>query len=468
MFYNGERGFTLVETMVGIGILGIISLTAVKLVGLSSQAKNKMEFSAEANQLISTITSTLANSEACSKSFVEYPIGNPLLRSPINPAAAAAAISAIRDAAGASVAATSSVYGSKANTFTITSMIIRDVAIGTGQVAPALANLSITLQKTQGGKTGGTGLIGGSSTVRSIPIMVLLNGSNNIIRCFTSAEQFGKATCSALGGQNDLITGECSNLDLNTEDYTTPNYDALITQGDLVVNSFGPMTGDLTNTSGDINAGVDISSAADVMLGGNLSSTSGNITATAGAGNIAASNIAATESMSLEGDLVANQQWVINQLTGSFTSADMELIVQNIIETSRDDLQNNYQSFEDTFKDYILKRILTSIPKCGVDETLTNLNYNSGTHTFSATCRSTSKCNKGTSPCTKVYGQELCLAGSCKNGWNGGTTTTLSYLPNSRCAWISSWKCDGNSNGGYPILRGYQFSPQRSYCCKLP
>lgn len=162
---KSNRGFSLIQVLVSVGILGIVTLGIGSLTEFQAKSQNASDFRAEVNTLVEEIRSTLSSEQACLHTF-----GSRLVS---ETAGSTNQISDIRNSTNAAVFVANSLYGNRS---------IRISSINYGSFQPSslaykgtmTLNFNFLPNKTVAGFT---------SLARSIDLSVERGATNQITRC---------------------------------------------------------------------------------------------------------------------------------------------------------------------------------------------------------------------------------------------------------------------------------------------
>jgi prepilin-type N-terminal cleavage/methylation domain-containing protein len=157
---TNKNGFSLVEIMLAIGLLGVLSTGIMKMFKLQTKSGKVMETQLEILQVYNSITLSLLNKEACSSTFSAVPqFEND------------AEVEFINNRAGNSIFNTTDIYGER--TVKIEKMLIKDLAVESS----GFGNFKLELHFKKQSKllAGSKGLV-----VKTIPISAKVDSLNHL------------------------------------------------------------------------------------------------------------------------------------------------------------------------------------------------------------------------------------------------------------------------------------------------
>ncbi len=303
---NEQKGFSLVEIMIAIGILGTVSLGVMKIGQMMNRTTKQMNQQLDSVQLASRISGTIRNKDACRLTFRNV--------APTLNGAATNNNAGIRDHDGNIVIGIGSVFGD----ITVEAIIFSEFDTTVNEVVSVedpdnpgtynprnkrSATVRAQLKKgvSQFDEINQKNTIGTLLMSRDFNLTYFLNGAGRIESCYTEDAQYVEAACRSMGGVID--DGLCRGLDIRDRDATP---------------------GPLTNRAAIFRGNVEITSQNSVsgqqslFVGGNATITDVlTVNGHSYLGNAAADRVFVTGQICLNGTNLAScaTSWMVSLTT---------------------------------------------------------------------------------------------------------------------------------------------------------
>jgi hypothetical protein len=182
-------GFSLMETMVAIGLGGMLSVAFMHFTANNEKEKKLIHIQDESLELRRLVTNTMLDPVACRKTLESRTLGS--------------VVPSILDRNGRSVFQTGQVFGR--NQIVIESMVIKSRGVSTGTKQGGILDLTIKASKK----------FGGDKRNIEIPFDLILDGGTGlIIDCVQDRDQILTFFCESLGGvksEDKCQLPKCSN-----------------------------------------------------------------------------------------------------------------------------------------------------------------------------------------------------------------------------------------------------------------
>ena len=177
-----QNGFTLVEAMIAIGIMGITAVGFMQIIGNQTQAKMSMESSFELSRKMLSLTYAFQSRDACINTFETTGVGDP--------------IDKIIDGSKREILK----KGSVEDFLEVTSMKLVNKSIPEPFVDDAQGEVTLVIEFTKKLK---------EDLVRekSISLQVKVDNTGKIKDCYSLDSSLKDTLCTELGG--DLVDGKC-------------------------------------------------------------------------------------------------------------------------------------------------------------------------------------------------------------------------------------------------------------------
>ncbi len=446
--------------MISAGILGLVSLGTMQIVENTHKSKQFIAHEYEISELVRQISIGLQtkNGAGCTATFVGATPVNPVTGTDVDIIYSGVVINSnnlkiAKRYIPTDPIADRKIYGFGAGKIKIMKMTLKDLTNGEGQINPAQANLEITFERVSKDVT---------STIRNIPVSVLVTATNVVTRCSVANEAFDPLLCESLNG--NYVDPNCGNINVSDQIQTVGTSTAMTLSGHLRV--FGDAIinqGDVISQSGDITAAGDLTVTNDLAVGQNMTAT-----ALAPGGIVTGNTVTASTDMTIdvpaasaphpEYITVATKSWLRQELLTGFAD-EKDAIILAILNGSG---VSDYITLRDkilaaTSQD-ITDAITANPLTCGTGTYLPgSVHYDTATNTFSKDPCTLDKCDKSgeIGSCSSVYGSTgLCANGKCLTAWS-----QLGHYQN--CVAQSSNICPSTR----PLLVGIHAYAGKTYVC---
>ncbi|MFG1594194.1 type II secretion system protein [Halobacteriovorax sp. CON-3] len=259
MFLKNEKGLTLAEIMVAIGLFGIVSLGVLKIIQTTTEVTKKSKIDQELMSLRTTSSATLLNSDSCTQTIgVGQNVTEGLL------------ISSIRNRRGQEIISLNQNFAN--GQITIKSLELVDLYTEPDTSGNLVGDvfLEITFYKKSSLSKKGVDI------KKRIPLSLELTASNDLIRCF-SAEENALLTslmeiCQGRGGDFDPVTKSCQLKDYNHVSPDTTNYQDIVSTKYLENYNVQMLKEKYVDTKGDTMTG-DLNNIVSLCINGECRET---------------------------------------------------------------------------------------------------------------------------------------------------------------------------------------------------
>lgn len=263
-FLKNQNGFSLVEIMIAIGMLGALSLALTQMMSTVGKADKKNTQNFEMRNILSTISYNLTDSQACINTLGgRNPNGT--ADAPIN------RVASIKNGLGIDTFVEGGKYGVVAKgsraQFTLKQMNILKYDPGSN-----MASLRISFEKMT--VEGGVDVNEGRNTLGSlmqdfeIPLRVKVDGTNLIEYCFTDKEELTRTICEKnfSGILSETDNYECQSIKIR-ESAAPENAAVTINSGSMEITNSGPSIANAAGGNLDLVGSMGIGTTRSIGTG---------------------------------------------------------------------------------------------------------------------------------------------------------------------------------------------------------
>ncbi len=193
-----SKGFSLVEMVVVLGLMGIASMGVLQITANMTKSTKTSEIGLEINSMVNSITQNLLNSSACTNTFKDAGVIIDNLE-----------ISDIKNRTGQPLFDKLAKYGN--NRLKISGLKVNSVTMKAPD--PGVSKkygefrLQIQMEKL------GTGYHGTKIVTKNVPLQGEFSLTNNLLKCYSSTEDAvytaKKESCEDVGGTWNIATDNC-------------------------------------------------------------------------------------------------------------------------------------------------------------------------------------------------------------------------------------------------------------------
>jgi len=213
---SNRKGFSLLEIMAGLGIIGVIAAGMMKVMDSQSKALKTTEARSEQIDLVNRVRTLMSDISICSRTLVGFCSDNQFTSQTsclrygeswtnnTNPISNDSTFTEIISKDGNTLLKTPTTFGKGAGGITLTELAITDITTTEGETP---ANIRLTMQRREGK--------GNKTIIKYIPIVVSVSGGE-IAQCYADDTNTIKTalirSCENMGGTWNNTNEICSHF----------------------------------------------------------------------------------------------------------------------------------------------------------------------------------------------------------------------------------------------------------------